>query len=220
MNAESRLSIWLEDKQVGELQLDTTADTLSLNYTPAWQVNGFALSPHLPLNNPIEPVAVQRFLRNLFPEGNSFERLLDTYRISRQNTFGLMRILGLDTASGLSFQVHQPPDQLAASFRPISDAELIERLDHREQQGLVVWDEKPRLSVAGVQDKLNVVLNEAEHLGFGEGSLCSTHILKFEQRQHSHLVLNEYVMMRLAKQIGCRWRKFNYDIMVLILLYW
>lgn len=73
MNAESRLSIWLEDKQVGELQLDTTADTLSLNYTPAWQVNGFALSPHLPLNNPIEPVAVQRFLCNLFPEGNSFE---------------------------------------------------------------------------------------------------------------------------------------------------
>lgn len=202
MNSESSLSIWLEDEQVGELQLDTTSDTLSLNYTPAWQVNGFALSPHLPLNNPIEPVAVQRFLRNLFPEGNSFELLLDTYRISRQNTFGLMRILGLDTASGLSFKVNQSPEQLTANFRAISDAELIERLDHREQQGLVVWDEKPRLSVAGVQDKLNVVLDEAGQLGFGEGSLCSTHLLKFEQHQHSHLVLNEYLMMRLAKQVG------------------
>lgn len=39
-------------------------------------------------------------------------------------------------------------------------------------------------------------------LGFGEGSLCSTHILKFEKLKLSHLVLNEYVTMTLAKRCG------------------
>lgn len=55
-------------------------------------------------------------------------------------------------------------------------------------------------SVAGVQDKINVVLNKEEQLGFGEGSLCSTHILKFEKQKLSYLVLNEYPSMQLAKR--------------------
>lgn len=56
--------------------------------------------------------------------------------------------------------------------------------------------------MAGVQDKINVVLNKQGQLGFGEGSLCSTYILKFEKQKLSHLVLNEYITMQLAKQCG------------------
>lgn len=59
---------------------------------------------------------------------------------------------------------------------------------------------KPRLSVAAVQDKINVVLNEESRLGFGEGNLCSTHIIKFEKKKLAHLVLNEYITMPLAHQ--------------------
>lgn len=202
MASEYCLTMWLETEQVGELRLDPAADRLSLDYASHWRQTGFALSPHLPLNDNIDPTALQRFLRNLFPEGNSFERLLDTYRISRQNTFGLIRILGSDTASGLTFKPLEHDENEPTCFRPVSDAELIERLDNREQQGLLVWDAKPRLSVAGIQDKINVLLDDAGKPGFGEGSLCSTHILKFEHRQHTHLVLNEYVMMRLCKQAG------------------
>lgn len=202
MATEHSLSLWLEVAQVGELMLEPATESLILHYTPEWQTSGFALSPYLPLTGTIKPADLQRYLRNLFPEGNSFERLLDTYRISRQNTFGLIRILGSDTASGLAFLPGEQSGSELPHFRPINDAELIERLDKREQQGLIVWDAKPRLSVAGIQDKLNVLLDADGKPGFGEGSLCSTHILKFEHRQHTHLVLNEYVMMRLCKQAG------------------
>ncbi|MBU0654340.1 MAG: HipA domain-containing protein [Gammaproteobacteria bacterium] len=202
MVPEHSLSIWLEADQVGELTLEPAAESLTLHYTPKWQTSGFALSPCLPLTGSIKPADLQRFLRNLFPEGNSFEQLLDTYRISRQNTFGLIRMLGSDTASGLTFLPGEQSGSEPPRFRPISDAELIERLDKREQQGLIVWDAKPRLSVAGIQDKINVLLDADGKPGFGEGSLCSTHILKFEHRQHTHLVLNEYVMMRLCEQAG------------------
>jgi len=40
----------------------------------------------------------------------------------------------------------------------ISDAELEERLKTRDEFYLLVWDKKPRLSVAGVQAKINLVL--------------------------------------------------------------
>lgn len=58
------------------------------------------------------------------------------------------------------------------------------------------------MSVAGVQDKINVVLDDKGNIGFGEGALCSTHLLKFEKQKLSHLVLNEYFTMQLAAQCG------------------
>lgn len=85
-----------------------------------------------------------------------------------------------------------------ANFRLITDEELEERLNNRDLYSLMVWDGKPRLSVAGAQDKINVVLNKEGQLGFGEGRLCSTHILKFEKQKLSYLVLNEYLSMQLA----------------------
>ena len=39
-------------------------------------------------------------------------------------------------------------------------------------------------------------------MGFGEVKLISTHILKFEKQKLSHLVINEYVTMQLARQCG------------------
>lgn len=85
-----------------------------------------------------------------------------------------------------------------ANFRLITDEELEERLNNRDLYSLMVWDGKLRLSVAGAQDKINVVLNKEGQLGFGEGRLCSTHILKFEKQKLSYLVLNEYLSMQLA----------------------
>lgn len=41
-----------------------------------------------------------------------------------------------------------------------------------------------------------------DNRGFGEGRLCSTHILKFERKTQTHLVLNEYLTMRLAESCG------------------
>jgi len=54
----------------------------------------------------------------------------------------------------------------------------------------------------GVQDKINVLYTDVGEIGFGDGSLCSTHILKFERRNCPYLVLNEFFCMSLAKTIG------------------
>lgn len=175
-------------------------DQLLWEYSLAWQQSGYAVSPHLPLYGDIPALNVQRFLRNLFPEGNGLDELVSNFHLSRSNTFGLARALGMDMPGSLILSgEHVLTKPL---FRIIPDNELEQRLDNREELSLIIWDGKPRLSVAGVQDKINVILNQEGSLGFGEGGLCSTHILKFEKKKLSHLVLNEYITMSLAKGCG------------------
>lgn len=197
---EHALNVYLGKDIIAKITL--IDDQLSLQYSPAWQQSGYAVSPHLPLHGDIPTVNVQRFLRNLLPEGNGLDELVTNLRLSKSNTFGLIRALGMDMPGSLILIESKQLLLPKASFRIIPDSELEQRLDARDELSLIVWDGKPRLSVAGVQDKINVILNEKGQLGFGEGNLCSTHILKFEKKKLSHLVLNEYITMKLAKACG------------------
>jgi len=192
------LDVYQGDYHIAHITL--IEDQLYWRYNANWQNTGYAVSPHLPLHEDIPPLNVQRFLRNLLPEGNPLEVLVNIFHLSKYNTFGLIQALGLDTPGSL---VILPPNQKIpknANFRLVTPDELEARLNNRAKSSLIVWDGKPRLSVAGVQDKINVVLNKENQLGFGEGSLCSTHILKFETQKLSYLVLNEYLSMQLAKR--------------------
>ncbi|HAT1722565.1 TPA: type II toxin-antitoxin system HipA family toxin [Legionella pneumophila] len=194
---KSVLDVYLGESQIANITL--MDDQLYWSYHESWQQTGYAISPHLPMHEDIPPLNVQRFLRNLLPEGNPLEVLVNVFHLSKYNTFGLIQALGLDTPGSLVILPSNQAIPKHANFRLVTHEELEERLNHRDSYNLIVWDGKPRLSVPGVQDKINVVLNKEGQLGFGEGSLCSTHILKFETQKLSYLVLNEFLSMWLAK---------------------
>jgi serine/threonine-protein kinase HipA len=200
IGSEPSLEVILGEKKIANITL--TEDQLVWKYNPLWQRSGYAISPYLPLHEEIPHINIQRFLRNFFPEGNALDELIACFHLSKSNTFGLVRALGLDIPGAL---IILSPELMTVNkpiFRIITENELTQRLDDRGHFSLIVWDGKPRLSVAGVQDKINVIINEEGQLGFGEGALCSTHILKFEKQKLSHLVLNEYITMQLAKYCG------------------
>lgn len=194
------LAVFLGDQQIAEIQL--SVDQLWWNYTAAWQKQGFALSPHLPLSNEIPPLNVLRFLRNLLPEGHGLDELLAKFQLDRQNTFALTLAVGQETAGALTILPIGTRPATTAQFRALSDLELTGRLDAQQSMGLTIWDEKTRRSAAGAQDKLSVIMDPVRGMGFGDGTLCSTHILKFEQPELPYLVLNEYVTMQLASACG------------------
>ncbi len=197
---EQTLDVHLGKNIIAKINL--IDDQLSWQYSDTWQQFGYPVSPHLPLQGDIPTANVQRFLRNFLPEGNGLDELVNNLRLSKFNTFGLIRALGMDIPGSLILLGLKQSQLPNPSFRIISDSELEQRLDARDELSLIIWDGKPRLSVAGVQEKINVILNKKGVLGFGEGSLCSTHILKFEKKKLSHLVLNEYITMKLAKACG------------------
>jgi len=197
-----QLTISLNRKLLGTLTLHGKSERYDLRYAASWvKEMGFAVSPHLPLTNS-QSDAVKRFLSNLLPEGKWLEELSIDNQISKRNIFGLIAALGEETTGALTFQFsgkNAQPEK--SSFRPISRAELQERIERRQQISIARWDNKPRLSIAGVQDKLPVLIMQNGAMGFGEGDLASTHILKFGKRPDMHLVVNEYLCMKLARLI-------------------
>mgnify|MGYP000418353531 CR=1 FL=1 len=199
-----QLNVNYGDDVIGTLALDSTTNLLRLSYSPQWQQHGFAISPHLPLNNRHTPDVAYNYLDNALPEGEARKLLAENLGVSEKSVYSQVRAIGNDLAGAVTFKPAQESqvDRSQPVFRALEDAELIERLDSKEEFGLLTWDDKPRLSVAGVQDKLNVFIDAAGQIGFGDGSLCSTHILKFEKKNCPNLVLNEFFCMRLSDAIG------------------
>jgi len=202
--SEYRLSVNFGDNVIGTLELDRATNLLKLNYSEQWQQEGFAISPSLPLNSQHTPEVAYNYLDNALPEGAARKLLAENLGVSEKNVYSQVRAIGNDLAGAITFTGQQEgiSQQLQPQFRVLREGELTERLDHKEKLGLLTWDDKPRLSVAGVQDKLNVFINEADEIGFGDGSLCSTHILKFEKKNCPNLVLNEFFCMKLSDAIG------------------
>jgi len=199
-----QLKVTYGDDVIGTLALDNSTNLLKLSYTPHWQQHGFAISPHLPLNNQHTANVAYNYLDNALPEGEARKLLAENLGVSEKNVYSQVRAIGKDLAGAMVFRPAQEDqiDDMQPVFRLLEAEELIERLNIKEEFGLLTWDDKPRLSVAGVQDKLNVFIDDAGNLGFGDGSLCSTHILKFEKKNCPNLVLNEFFCMKLSTAIG------------------
>jgi len=120
--------------------------------------------------------------------------------ISKANVFGLINAIGTETTGAISF--HSTPDEPEETlFREIPEQELIDRIQKRQQTPITVWDDKPRLSVAGVQEKLPVMITDDGKYGLGEGDFASTHILKFGKHPDEYIVLNEHLCMTLARRL-------------------
>jgi serine/threonine-protein kinase HipA len=139
-------------------------------------------------------------LANLLPEGKWLEELSIDNQISKNNIFGLVALIGAETTGALSFRFDGGDQEpWPTEFRSVTQEELAERIARRQKVSIGLWDGKPRLSLAGVQDKLPILIMPNGEMGFGEGDLASTHILKFGKRPDMHMVVNEFICMELAR---------------------
>jgi len=193
------LQVMIESKEVGSVWIDRLDESYKFAYSDEWKKNGYAISPNIPLQGTISPGSVKRFLENLIPEGKGLEDITAFAHISKNNTFGIIKAIGYDTSGALMFGQKQESDK--AIFREIPDKELALRIAEIQEKSIVIWDKKERLSLAGVQEKLPVIIKEGK-IGLGDGTLSSTHIMKFQTKKQSHIVINEFFCMNLAQQIG------------------
>jgi len=188
----------MQGQIVGQLSIDKD-ESYHFEYDKSWIEKGFSISPHLAFNSPYTSSTIKRFLENLIPEGEGLEDIATFARISKNNTFAMMHTIGYDTAGALMFGENS--EESKAIFREITSKELSERIEQIESQSIAIWDKTVRLSLAGVQAKLPVIIRD-EKIGLGNGTLSSTHIMKFQTKKHLHIVVNEFFCMTLAKKIG------------------
>ncbi len=194
------LNIFFNTIKVGILLYDSQSNEFDLKYDKSWIQNGFAISNVLGFDYNFQSIDIKNFIENLLPEGDGLDRIVNYLQISKNNKFALLNAIGDETSGALSFIKDDEVDILKTSFREISDEELTTRIKQRKEIPITIWDEKPRLSLAGVQEKLPVCKLNQQY-GLASGQLCSTHILKFDKASEN-LVLNEYFSLQLAKIAG------------------
>ncbi|MEI6003389.1 HipA domain-containing protein [Paraburkholderia bengalensis] len=207
------LQVITDEGTVGRLHFEAKQSLYRFEYDDHWPArrDAFPLSPHIPLARAqqVAEGAVHRFIANLLPEGRALDVASVVYQVSKDNTYGLIRMLGKEPVGGLSFLAPSQPSPQPAADEPmpmrreIAPDELSQRIRERDVIPFPVWDGKVRLSVAGYQDKLQVLV-EGERLALADGALSSTHILKPESRSPVTpcMVANEHYCMTLAARMG------------------
>jgi serine/threonine-protein kinase HipA len=147
------------------------------------------------------------FFEGLLPEGLARQRLAARFRLADDDTFGLLAEIGRDCAGALSI-VPEGEDPHSDPTEPVvwlDDDELATIVANLDVRPLGVQPERDiRLSLAGAQDKLVVVLDEGSgKVGLPRGTTPSTHILKPAPKERfPGLVLNEAYCSVLAAKAG------------------
>jgi len=199
------LQVFRAQDPVGLLRFDPESDAFSFDYAASWvtRADTFQLSPHIPFDQPASAVTVRRFIQNLLPEGQALDVAASYSNVSKGNVFGLIHALGSESAGALRFLPLSRTPPTDAIRRPVSYQELQQRIDARDSQPFIIWDGKARISIAGYQDKLQVV-RQGDDLYLVDGALSSTHILKPPSRNPHlpHMVANEHFCMTLVNRIG------------------
>ncbi|WP_259398668.1 HipA N-terminal domain-containing protein [Pseudoalteromonas sp. SG43-5] len=92
-------------QKIGAIALDIGSENeIAFTYEPEWINKGFAISPHLPLNGDFDSRDVRNYLQNLLPEGKGLDEIISSTTISKNNTFGLIKVIGEETSGALSFR--------------------------------------------------------------------------------------------------------------------
>ncbi|MBK7053111.1 MAG: type II toxin-antitoxin system HipA family toxin [Rhodoferax sp.] len=192
------LEVWLLGAHVGTLsQID---GRLSFAYAPGATT---PLSQSLPVRSePFDDRATRPFFAGLLPEGGKRKQIAKTLQVSTQNDYALLESLGGECAGAVTLlEPGQSPQALDAprEVRWLDHAQLLQVLDEMPLRPMRAGDDGLRLSLAGAQDKLPVVLDaDGIRIGLPLNGSPSTHILKPPIAGVDGSVFNEAFCMALA----------------------
>jgi serine/threonine-protein kinase HipA len=200
------LDIWWDGRLVGQLTQDQHGE-LGFAYGPAWLNDKEAqpLSASLPKRGePFSRRECRPFFSGLLPEESQRDAAAQALGVSRANDFALLDRLGGDVAGALQLlPPGETPTALALDRQPtpLDDAGLIRVLDALHVRPLLAGEEGLRLSLAGAQSKVPVVLVDGA-VALPAPGQPTTHILKPPIPRFAATTENEAFVMRLAAAIG------------------
>ncbi len=189
---------------------------MRFEYSREWIEGGRPpISQSLPLDGRADPEAATAFFGGLLPEGVPRRLIARSSGISEGNDFALLAELGWDCAGAVSVYRHgQPPlpDGNGDDVKWLNGDELAQVIDELPRRPMLFDDDgEVRLSLAGAQDKLPVVVGSDGRIGLGgrrsgtgrgTARTPSTHILKLPIERLEGTVVNEAFALSLLNRIG------------------
>ena len=183
------------------------AGQLRFQYAGDWLADParLALSQSLPLRpEPFDSAATRPFFAGLLPEAEKRDLIAQALGVSTRNDFALLDGIGGECAGAITFVQpgNKPPSEPAATdYRRLNEAQLAKILTALPTRPLLVGEEGVRLSLAGAQDKLPVLLVNAG-IALPLHSAPSSHIIKPPIRRFADTVHNEGFCLALAAEAG------------------
>ncbi len=201
------LAVWLYGQPVATIESERRR--LRLRYTPEALSKYPGGSPLLSLTLPVSALqfgsgVVRPFLDGLLPEGEPRRAIAERLQLRADDTFGLIRALGRDCAGAIVIQPADdpaPPSSTTTTAEPLDSVMLGELIDNLRTTPLGV-DDRVRISLAGVQEKLLLTRLPDGRWGRPVDGTPSTHILKPEIRGFPNTVENEAFCMRTVRHLG------------------
>jgi serine/threonine-protein kinase HipA len=196
------LDIWWDGRLVGQLTQDRHGE-LGFAYAPEWLDDALALPLSASLPKRAEPFSRREcrpFFGGLLPEEGQRDAAAQALGVSRSNDFALLDRLGDDVAGALQLlPPGETPTAPALDHRPtpLDDAGLIRVLDTLPVRPLLAGEAGLRLSLAGAQSKVPVVLVDGA-VALPAPGQPTTHILKPPISRFKATTENEAFVMRLA----------------------
>jgi len=183
----NQLIVSLHGNPVGVL--DDDGQRLVFRYNDAWLADGDALplSRQLPLQaEPFEGQRVNVFFGGLLPEADARDQIARKLGISVNNDFAMLERIGGECAGAIAL-VPEELQEMASphhAVRWLSKEEVTRMMERLPHQPLLAGEEGLRLSLAGAQVKLPVVLDSTSggvtRVALPLGDTPSTHIIKPE----------------------------------------
>lgn len=202
------LSIWMYGFRVAHIRRQRSG-RLRLEYTQeafdAFELGSPLLSISLPLIATSYPNGVTTaFLEGLLPEGAPRNEIAAELGLVASDTFGLISALGRDCAGALVIQPseeQEPPPTSTLSAERLTSDQVTNLILNLRTTPLGV-DDRVRISLAGVQDKLLLTRMPDGSWGRPIEGTPSTHIIKPTIARFPYTVENEAFCMRFAKNLG------------------
>ena len=200
------LTVWWEGTVVGSLTADRHG-AMRFAYDADWLADPAApaLSVSLPRRpEPFLPRQCRPFFEGLLPEGAQRDAVAAALGVSRANEFRLLERLGGEVAGALALWPagETPPRfEAAGPTSGLADDELAALLARLDARPFLAGTRGLRLSLAGAQSKLPVVLLHG-HIALPALGQPTTHILKPPIARLAATTENEAFAMRLAATLG------------------
>ena len=195
------LPVYFEQRLVGTIHVDRSGP--SFTYASGWigLRGAFPISLTMPLKS--ERFASDIFLpwaANLLPESEQLRTLGQLLGMARSDVIGLLSAIGGDTAGALSFG--QAGRASSVQWRPVGKPEELERMiEDLPNKPFLVGEEGVSMSLAGVQSKIAVAVDDDGRICIPMNGSPSTHILKPDSPRLPGGVQNEAFCLTLAKRM-------------------
>ena len=195
------LRVFFEQRLVGTIDVDKGGP--GFTYDPNWigLRGAFPISTTMPLTSQrIAPDTFLPWAANLLPESEQLRTLGQLLGMAAGDVVGLLSAIGGDTAGALS--IGQPGRTSSFRWRPVGKPEDLERIiEELPNKPFLVGDEGVSMSLAGVQTKLAVAIDDAGCICIPMNGSPSTHILKPDAPRLYGGVQNEAFCLTLARRM-------------------